>query len=142
MLKVLPDISLSTVVRLELTRLAESVVIAATVILATAIALYSLYVLLIGRPWIVVPETAAVNAAGPSIQLIPDRAVMVSLVASAAVVGGLVTRKLPIAWIGMAVLFVFGFGGTLLPGSVGLLTSLIVITVMRRRRRATDDELG
>jgi len=114
-----------------------SIVNAATVaaiLLAAGVALYALFVLLVGVPGIVVGEGEVTG----SVRYFPHPAAVVPLLATAILLGGLLTRKLLIAWIGFAilstfsVLFLFSIGGGLLPMTGLLLILLTIITISRR----------
>ena len=117
-------------------RFRRIIAIAATagaVLLTTVAAAYALFWLLIGEQQTVVQEGEAVS----SVRFVQHPAGIVPLVAAALLLGGLLTRKLLIAWIGFAVLslfsvlFLFGIGGGLLPVAGLLLICLAIVSAGR-----------
>jgi len=107
---------------------------AAAILLAAGMAIYALFLLLVGVPGTVVREGEVTR----SVRYFPHPAAVVPLLATAILLGGLLTRKLLIAWIGFAilstfsVLFLFSIGGGLLPMTGLLLVLLTIITISRR----------
>ena len=108
--------------------------IVVAIFLAALVALYALFLLIVGERWTVVQEGEATR----SVQFVPDPDALVPLLAATLLLSGLVTRKLLIAWIGLVVLstfgalFLFGVGGILLPVAGLLLILLTIITIIPR----------
>ena len=121
--------------KLQIVKVATAIAI----LLAVAVALYTLHLLFIGQSWTVVQETPRAEglegSPGESSRLPAPQAIL-GLLAAALLLGGLLKRKMLIAWIGLAVLsvfavlFLFGVGGVLLP-VVGLLLGLLTIIQLR-----------
>lgn len=132
-------------------RRAESLVVKGAtliaILLAVVVALYALFLLLVGEQRTVVPAEIPISGAAQNVpqvsrvEYVPFPPAVVPLLASAMLLMGLLTRKLLVAWIGLAVLgvfaglFLFGNGGILLP-AVGLLLILLIIISLSRRRPA------
>lgn len=105
------------------------------ILLAGGMALYALYLLIVGLPSTIVYETP-----GPTeIVYMPYPTASLPLVALAFIITGLVTQRMLMAWLGWAglcvfsLLFVFSLGGALLPFTGLLLLLLIVISLVRRK---------
>lgn len=115
---------------------------AGAILLIAAVAFYALRLLIVGEAWTVVPEVSITEALKQAprgiVRFSPTtRPVVVPLLAAAMLLAGLLTRKLVIAWIGLAVLFLFSalflfsIGAGLLPMAGLLLILLTIITVLQ-----------
>ena len=106
----------------------------AAILLAAAVALDGLFLALVGEPRTVVQEGEVTG----SVRYFPHPLAVVPLLAAAILLGGLLTRRLLVAWIGFAALFafgalsLFGIGGPLLPVAGLLLILLTLITIIQR----------
>jgi len=114
-----------------------------TLLVTAAVALYALFLLLVGVPGTVVYEVPITTVPEPgirgSMQFSPAPQALVAILAAGAILVGLLTRKMIIAWIGLLILFVFsilflfGVGGGLLPVA-GLLMILLAIIQWNRSK--------
>jgi hypothetical protein len=101
------------------------------ILLAALVAIYSLFFLVIGQPWVLAYE----GGENRGLQFIPAFPALVPFLAATALLLGLLTRKKLMAWAGLTILiafsllFMFGIGGILLPVSGLLLILLIVIQI-------------
>ena len=106
---------------------------AVAVLIAAAIAIYALFLLVVGQPIMV----AQPGESPPSVHYEPHLAALVPLIAVALLLGGLLARKMGLAWIGFATLlvfaaaFLFSIGGVLLPLAGTLLILLSIIQTCR-----------
>jgi hypothetical protein len=111
-----------------------NVVTVAAILLAAAVALYALFLLLVGVPTTVVREGETIGRTG----YVPHPAAIVPLLAAVALLVGLSTRKLLIAWMGFALLaafsvsFLFSIGGGLLLLAGLLLVLLTIVSIHQR----------
>ena len=117
------------------------------IFLATLIALYGLFLLIIGMPEQYIYESVVLIGDIPErvheegIRFHPDGARgLLTFLSPMVLIAGLLTRKLAIAWQGLLILFafsglfLFSVGATLLPIDVILLILLSNITLQRRSR--------
>lgn len=106
-------------------------VAAVVVILMSAIvAIYALFLLVIGQPWVTVSE----GNADQQVMFVRAYPAIIPFLAATTIVIGVVVRKQTILWIGnlvlftFSVLFVFGIGGAILPiASITLLSTVLLI---------------
>jgi len=107
---------------------------AAAILLAAGVAIYALFLLLVGVPGTVVREGEVTR----SVRYFPHPAAVVPLLTAVMLLSGLLTRKLLLAWVGFAALFafgalsLFGIGGPLFPVAGLLLILLTLITIIQR----------
>jgi hypothetical protein len=116
--------------------------IAVAVSLAAWVVRYALHLLIVGEARTIVPEIS--NTGFPAevtrvnVEYVPYPAAVVPLVAAVLLVLGLLSQKLLVAWLGLAMLsafamlFLFSHGGPLLPVTGLLLIVLGIITIIRR----------
>jgi len=126
-----------------------NVATALAILLAIAVAVHAIRLLIVGQAWTVVSEVPLSEATqeAPEVASVehgPYPAAAVPLLAATVLLAGLLTRQMPLAWIGMmgllvfSVLFLFSSGAMLLP-VVGLLLILLsIITLPARKREAPD----
>lgn len=101
------------------------------IILATIVATYSLFLLIVGQPWTVAYE----DNIGKQVEYIRAPQAIVPLLSTVMILGGLVVKQRVLAWIGTVILlifslfFMFGVGGILLSvaGAILLLTAIISV---------------
>lgn len=118
------------------TRIVDAATLVA-ILLSAAVAFYSLFLVLVGMPGTLVqevPEGEAYQAeAWATLTFIPHPASSLPLLAASAILVGLVTRRLVIAWIGLLALFafsallLFSVGAPLLPVAGLILVLLLII---------------
>ncbi len=111
------------------------------ILLAAVAALFAVNLLIVGQQWIGVqeiPQGSNQQQVGTvSTEFYPPAIPM--LLSALALIGGLVARKLWVAWLGwvglmvLSGLFLFSSGAALVPIDVVLLILLTVLTLMRRR---------
>jgi hypothetical protein len=113
---------------------------ALTILLASAVVLFALRLLIIGVPLTVVPAVPEGTQELPEVvdtKYMPYPFAVVPLIAMILFIGGLLTRRLLISWIGwtilgiFSVLFLFSSGAALLPAVGVLLILLIIISYTR-----------
>jgi len=121
--------------------LIANVTVVVVIFLAAVVALDGLFLATVGVPGTVireVPLTKVPEKAQESLQFSPAPQGLVAFLSAIMLIGGLLTRKLAIAWLALAVLFVFstlflfGVGGGFLPVAGLLLIFLSIVTILRR----------
>jgi len=114
---------------------------AVAIFLAAGVALYGLFLAIVGVPGTSIPEVSLTDVpekVQKSLQFSPAPQGLVALLSAAMLISGLLMRKLTIAWLGLVILlvfsmlFLFGVGGGFLPIAGLLLILLSVVTVLRR----------
>jgi len=109
-----------------------------SIIVATAVALFAAYRLIVGLPLTVVPEVPEGTSTPPTVVAVtyaPYPAAAIPLGATLLLIGGLLTRKLWVVWTGWVILtgfsalFLFSSGAALLPAVALLLVLLVIVTV-------------
>lgn len=120
-----------------------TVITVAAVLVAIAIALSAIYLLVVGGISVRV-ETVPYGQPMPqpmppgTVVRRPYQPAVIPLLAAALLIIGLLTKRLSIAWVGVALLFLFSgmfmfsWGLAFLPGAVLLLVLLFVIRAARR----------
>lgn len=109
----------------------------AAILPAAAVASYGLFYFFRGELRPVLKEIAE-GEFRTTFQLFPDPRGLITLIGAAMVISGLLTRKLLIAWLGLAfllgfsALFLFSIGASLLPLAGILLILLTIITIFQR----------
>jgi hypothetical protein len=131
----------------------KSIVTAITalaILLAGAVALFALQLLIVGVPLTVVTEIPEGTQELPmmNIEYAPYFPGVVPLVAMILFIGGLLTQKLWVGWLGWAMLiifsllFLFSSGAALLPAVGVLLVLLTIISYARRQPDGSPVEKG
>lgn len=124
-----------------MTRIVTAATVAA-ILLASAVAYYSISLLLIGMPGMSVeefPEGTPFSEARGNRVYHPTPHAIIPLSAAATLIGGLLSRKLWLAWAGFGLLlfysavFLFSTGAGLLPVDGLLLILLTIIQVSGRK---------
>ncbi len=114
---------------------------AVAIFLAAGVALYGLFLSIVGVPGTSIPEVSLTDIpekVQESPQFSPAPQGLVALLSAVMLISGLLMRKLTIAWLGLVILlvfsmlFLFGVGGGFLPIAGLLLILLSVVTVLRR----------
>lgn len=123
---------------------------ALAILLAGAVALFALQLLIVGMPLTVVPEVPEGTQDLPqAVTMVhaPYPFAVVPFLAMIFFLGGLLSQKLLVAWLGWAVLgifsalFLFSSGAALLP-AVGVLFALLTIISYARRHSEGDSEVS
>ncbi len=108
---------------------------AVAIVLATSVALYGLFLAIVGMPATLVQEVNPFEGTGGEKTLIryPVYHSLFGTISAVIIISGLLTRKMQITWIGFifllaySILFLFSVGAGLLPMVVILLVLLIII---------------
>lgn len=113
-------------------KIIANVATVAAIILAATVAIYSLFLLVVGQPWTVAYE----DNIGRQVEYIRAPQAIVPFLSAMMILGGLVAKQRVIAWIGTGVLlifsllFVFGVGGIFLPVAGTILLLIAIISVI------------
>ena len=120
------------------TRLVTVATVAA-ILVAVAVALFAIYLLVIGQTGTLVREVPYGQPLPPgAVVRMPYQPAVAPMLAAVLLIIGLLTKRLSIAWAGLALLFLFSglamfsWGLAFLPGAVLLLVLLLVIRATRR----------
>ncbi len=111
-----------------ITKVATGVII----ILATMVATYSLFLLVVGQPWSVAYE----DNMRQQVEYVRAPQAIVPFLSTLMILGGFVVKRRVITWLGTAILlifsllFVFGVGGIILPVAAAILLLIAVISVI------------
>ena len=111
------------------------------ILLTMVAALFTANLLIGGIPLTTIQETPGGSTQGQTgtVNSVPYPAAVPMFLAALVLIGGLLGRKLWIAWVGLAALsllsglFLFSSGDTLVPLDLILLILLIALTILRRR---------
>lgn len=111
------------------TRLASALVLAS----AALVALYALFLLVVGQPWTVLHEGGTRSYT----QLVPAPQAIIPLLAALTILAAFISRRTALAWVGVvallafSALFLFGIGGGLLPLAALMLVLMFAIRFLR-----------
>jgi hypothetical protein len=126
-------------------RKSEGIAAMAVVVLSIGIALYGLYLVVVGTEWTIVEAVPLGDSPGVGAsRYLPAIQGLLPLVGGAMVVVGVAVNRPLLAWVGTVVvavfsaLFLFGVGGILIPFAAALLALLAVLTLLHHRRRVDD----
>jgi hypothetical protein len=127
----------------------ERITVMGVALLAAGIALYGLYLVVVGVEWTIVREVPLGDPPGArTSQYLPAYQGLVPLIAGALVVLGVTVHQPLLAWAGamvvavFSVLFLFGVGGILIPFAAALLVLLAVMTWLHFGRTVRDTAMG
>jgi hypothetical protein len=108
------------------------VAIGVIIFLATMVAIYSLFLLVVGQPWSVAYE----DNMRQRVEYVRATQAIVPFLSALMILGGLIIKKRVIAGLGTVILllfsllFVFGVGGIILPVAGAMLLLIAIISVI------------
>ena len=126
-------------------RTSERIAAVGVVALSAGIALYGLYLVVVGIEWTIVQAVPLGDPPGArASRYLPAYQGLVPLIGGGVVVLGVTAHRALLAWIGtmvlaaFSVLFLFGVGGILIPFAAALVALLAVLTWLRSGRTIGD----
>lgn len=122
----------SSLLKEKITKVAAVVVI----LMSATVAVYALFLLVIGQPWITVSE----GNADQQVMFVRAYPAIIPFLAATMIIIGVVVRKQKILLVGnlmlfiFSALFVFGIGGVILPIASIILLSTIILTLSKHSK--------